>query len=1219
MFSRKTKIISIITLVLIFSTSAIATTSSQLETQDPEPVFSTTYSDTIEETIEVEEPVEYETREYENGTEYEEPVEYETRTLTGENTYYFDFENVDVEFTDEGYIDLEFVAQPNDLAVILQTTNLEADQEHTNSVESKLEEFNENYRYEGREITQEEYRNLLDEAENIPMNIEGAEIQEVAEESNSIMSGSGRYDILIDPEDDEVSVQLGSNSGTIEISTRDDFFGFGAVTQGVSAFDDNGFNYLSQGYGRGEDGTGITYDLFTTPELQYTFDDGDAVDVSGNNNDGVLEGDPSLVQGILTGSALDFDGSNDRIEVPDLGDEKITEEVTIASWVYTSDNDNRGTVISNFDQQDGMRLQYRPDTSVGDGLEYRAEYIDVLMNDYDLNENEWYFIVARSSDSSDTTEIFVNGEEENSVNNEDNVVLDNDGFWVGSEDDSRFWDGGIDNVMVFEEALTDQEIENIYNTATGNMAGASSFEDSTGNNKPYMNLGTFEATDVDKADWDEMTFQTTTNNPSSSIVVEAHAESLSADKGYASAEYTDTSNTDRSLSLDSLEESSEIQVLVAMDNDGQIEDSPTLTGTDTGDDPVTISYSEAQSEPPEVAINTPVDGSTFEYEWDEDGVDVDLEGQVSPEDESGTLSLELDGTEVATTSFSSDEFESLQTTENLDEGSYTLEVIADTEDHTVTDDVSFTVEQNDAEEPDVNMNLPEDGETFFYEFDEENTEVELQGSISSEDVDGTGRLYLDDEVVETNDFESGQVTEVQTFEDLDEGTYEVYTEAETELGDTFTSETHTFDLVQEDADEPTVAVNSPADGSTITYDFQEDNTDVEIEGQVSPADESGTLEVELDGTVIATESFPDDTLTSASSTETLDEGNYEVTVRAETDTHTVTESITFDIVQSDAEPPEVNLLEPEDGSTIEYLETADGTDVFHEFEVIAGDEDGTAELVVDETLEESFSFTGLETETFDHDVFQDLGTYEWFVELETEEHTIESETFTYNLEETDALSPVINSLDLTPQEEIGMNEDFTLSFDVEDPNEQGLSQINADLIRVLEDEENEPVVNSGFFDIEGTTLEDEISREDFEDNLPEDDDELFEEIGDYKIEFYVENDAGLEETQQVEFEVLSEAESGLTGALISLTESIVDAVGDFSDNVPNVVKYFISIAIGIAIGIKFRDSQHLAVLGMSSFFLLMAIVGWLPSLLITGLIAVAIILVGYSVFIRGAD
>jgi hypothetical protein len=67
----------------------------------------------------------------------------------------------------------------------------------------------------------------------------------------------------------------------------------------------------------------------------WLFDEGsgDVVrDISGNGNDGKLQGNPEWADGRF-GKALDFNGSTDYVDVPHSDSLSITGDITIVAWI----------------------------------------------------------------------------------------------------------------------------------------------------------------------------------------------------------------------------------------------------------------------------------------------------------------------------------------------------------------------------------------------------------------------------------------------------------------------------------------------------------------------------------------------------------------------------------------------------------------------------------------------------------------------------------------------------------------------------------------------------------------------------------------------------------------------------------------------------------------------------------------------------------------------
>ena len=85
----------------------------------------------------------------------------------------------------------------------------------------------------------------------------------------------------------------------------------------------------------------------------WLFDEGsgDAVrDISGNGNDGKLQGNPEWADGRF-GKALDFNGSTDYVDVPHSDSLSITGDITIVAWIYKrSDAIHGGTIVGKWRQ-----------------------------------------------------------------------------------------------------------------------------------------------------------------------------------------------------------------------------------------------------------------------------------------------------------------------------------------------------------------------------------------------------------------------------------------------------------------------------------------------------------------------------------------------------------------------------------------------------------------------------------------------------------------------------------------------------------------------------------------------------------------------------------------------------------------------------------------------------------------------------------------------------
>ena len=75
------------------------------------------------------------------------------------------------------------------------------------------------------------------------------------------------------------------------------------------------------------------------PELAvgiWLFNEGTGItakDSSANHNDGTLENGPKWIEGEL-GKALEFDGKDNYVQVPDTDSLDITDKITVVGWVH---------------------------------------------------------------------------------------------------------------------------------------------------------------------------------------------------------------------------------------------------------------------------------------------------------------------------------------------------------------------------------------------------------------------------------------------------------------------------------------------------------------------------------------------------------------------------------------------------------------------------------------------------------------------------------------------------------------------------------------------------------------------------------------------------------------------------------------------------------------------------------------------------------------------
>jgi hypothetical protein len=220
---------------------------------------------------------------------------------------------------------------------------------------------------------------------------------------------------------------------------------------------------------------GEVYPLTVSPQnlvAYYTFDEASGnktYDYSGNNNDGTLyngsticsgQDCPNWVDGKF-GKALQFDGSNDFVEVIDSNSLKPTNQITICSWFkFKSDTTQvYDPIVEKPDEgRVGYGLLINKDTNKLTFYLNTTDYYGAEAGPT-VNPNVWYF--ACGSWDGSTAIIYLNGENVYSRSHTGSLNLDTSSLFIGKWS-SHYFNGTIDEVKIFNKSLSESEIKAEY-------------------------------------------------------------------------------------------------------------------------------------------------------------------------------------------------------------------------------------------------------------------------------------------------------------------------------------------------------------------------------------------------------------------------------------------------------------------------------------------------------------------------------------------------------------------------------------------------------------------------------------------------------------------------------------------------------------------------------------------------------------------------------------
>jgi len=189
-------------------------------------------------------------------------------------------------------------------------------------------------------------------------------------------------------------------------------------------------------------------------------------DSSGYNNHGTLLNGPNWTRKGKYGSALVFDGVDDKVVVPDSNSLDLTNRLTLEAWVYPT------TAMSGWDtilmkEQPPGNLLYALYANGDNNLPYGYIYINGeqgLSGAGTLPLNTWSHL-ALAYDGA-TLRFYVNGQLVGSKAQTGSIPVTSGPLGIGGNNiwANEYFSGRIDEVRIYNRALSQPEIQNDMNT-----------------------------------------------------------------------------------------------------------------------------------------------------------------------------------------------------------------------------------------------------------------------------------------------------------------------------------------------------------------------------------------------------------------------------------------------------------------------------------------------------------------------------------------------------------------------------------------------------------------------------------------------------------------------------------------------------------------------------------------------------------------------------------
>lgn len=198
----------------------------------------------------------------------------------------------------------------------------------------------------------------------------------------------------------------------------------------------------------------------------YQFE-GNAYDVSGNGNDGTVFG--ATFTADRFGGALSFDGVNDYVSVPDNDSLDLTDDLTLGLWLKRVGGYNLpGYLINKTFLTSPSHGNFNLYTQIGydDVVGFDIPYGDdqIVRSTTFFDQPEWHHVVLTKSGNEYS--LYVDGLLED-FNTSNTIMVATDtplviGCWVRDIGNTAHFNGVIDEVRIYNRALSEVEVNELY-------------------------------------------------------------------------------------------------------------------------------------------------------------------------------------------------------------------------------------------------------------------------------------------------------------------------------------------------------------------------------------------------------------------------------------------------------------------------------------------------------------------------------------------------------------------------------------------------------------------------------------------------------------------------------------------------------------------------------------------------------------------------------------
>ncbi|OHB55609.1 MAG: hypothetical protein A2173_01495 [Planctomycetes bacterium RBG_13_44_8b] len=218
--------------------------------------------------------------------------------------------------------------------------------------------------------------------------------------------------------------------------------------------------------------TGQVWSFTTMPDISiidpdlvgwWTFDEGagsTALDWSGHGNNGAIQGNPVWAVGFDGyGGALDLDGIGDYVHCGNATVFDITGQITVAVWIK----------VEKFEQE-WQGIVTKGDTAwrivrdnKTDQVQFACDGVTSISGTINVNDGQWHHIAGVYDESN--LLLYIDGSVDVSDTATGTINTNTYNLLIGETERAggkgRYWNGIIDDVRIYNKALTQEEIEQV--------------------------------------------------------------------------------------------------------------------------------------------------------------------------------------------------------------------------------------------------------------------------------------------------------------------------------------------------------------------------------------------------------------------------------------------------------------------------------------------------------------------------------------------------------------------------------------------------------------------------------------------------------------------------------------------------------------------------------------------------------------------------------------